>query len=74
MVLQSTGFEDVLPTGAGVFAVGDVDEAAEAMARIRADYEHHSRSARELAAEFFDAERLLAGMLSAAGLASRSLA
>jgi hypothetical protein len=72
VVLQSTGFEDVLPTGAGAFAVSGVDEAAEAMARIRAEYEHHSRSARGLAAEFFDAERLLAGMLSAAGLASRS--
>jgi hypothetical protein len=72
VVLQSTGFEDVLPTGVGAFAVTEVDEAAAAMAEIRADYERHSRAARELAREFFDAERLLERMLADAGLSGRS--
>ena len=68
VVLQATGFEDVLPVGAGVFAVRDVDEAAAAMAEIRGDYARHAHAARELAREFFDAERLLGGMLAASGL------
>ncbi len=68
VVLQSTGFEDVLPVGEGVFAVGNVDEAAAAIAEVRGDYERHQAAARELAREFFDAKRLLARMLEESGL------
>jgi hypothetical protein len=68
VVLQSTGFEDVLPVDEGVFAVRDVSEAAAAIAEIRGDYPRHARAARELAREFFDAERLLGGMLEASGV------
>jgi hypothetical protein len=71
VVLQATGFEDLLPTGLGAFGVHDVEEAAEAIAEVRADYERHSRAARELAAEHFDAERLLAQMLERAGVPAR---
>lgn len=72
VVLQSTGFEDLLPTGEGAFAVNDIGEAAAAMAEIRADYPRHSRAARRLAEEFFDAERLMAHMLCEAGLPARA--
>jgi hypothetical protein len=68
VVLQSTGFEDVLPVGAGAFAVRDMAEAAAAMAEVRGDYARHAKAARELAREFFDAERLLARMLDESGL------
>jgi len=71
VVLQATGFEDLLPTGAGAFAVSDVSEAVAAMAEIRADYGRHSRAARKLACEFFDAERLLGSMLAETGLPPR---
>jgi hypothetical protein len=71
VVLQSTGFEDVLPVGEGVFAVRDVAEAAAAIAEIRADYTRHARAARELAHEFFDAQRLMAKMLEQSGLPAR---
>ncbi|HWC87800.1 MAG TPA: hypothetical protein VG388_14780 [Solirubrobacteraceae bacterium] len=70
VVLQSTGFEDVLPVGDGVFAVHDTEEAAAAMAEIRGKYGHHARAARELAREFFDAEALMAHMLAESGVAS----
>ncbi len=72
VVLQSTGFEDVMPVGEGVFAVRDVEEAAAAMAEIRGDYARHARASRELAREFFDAERLLASMLEQSGLPPRA--
>ncbi len=71
VVLQATGFEDVLPVGEGVFAVSDVDEAAAAIAAIRRDYDRHRRAARELAREFFDAETLIARMLEQSGLPPR---
>lgn len=72
VVLQATGFEDLLPTGEGAFAVHDVDEAAAAIAEVRGDYARHSRAARRLAEEFFDAEPLLARMLEGAGLPGRA--
>lgn len=68
VVLQSTGFEDALPTGEGLLAFQTADEAAEAMARIRADYPRHSRAARELAREHLASERVLPRVLQAAGL------
>lgn len=71
VVLQATGFEDLLPVGDGAFAVRNVDEAAAAIAEIRGDYARHARVARELAHEFFDAERLLAAMLEQSGLPGR---
>ena len=71
VILQATGFEELLPTGEGVFAVGDVEEAVEAIARVRGDYARHSRAAREIAYEYFDAERLLAGMLAQSGVPAR---
>jgi hypothetical protein len=49
-------------------AVHDVDEAAAAVAEVRAEYPRHSRAARELACEFFDASRLLSHMLEEAGV------
>jgi len=67
-VLQATGFEDVLPTGAGGIAVSSAGEAADAIAEIRADYARHSAAARELAREFFDAERLLGDASALAGI------
>lgn len=69
VVLQATGFEDVLPTGAGAFAVRSADEAGAAIAEIRGDYARHRVAARELAREFFDAERLLGDALALAGIA-----
>lgn len=72
VVLQATGFEDLLPVGEGVFAIGDVEEAAAAMAEVRGDYQRHRRAARELAREFFDAEQLMAGMLEQSGIPGRA--
>jgi hypothetical protein len=68
VVLQGTGFEDVLPTGVGAIAVRSAAQAADAIAEVRADYARHSAAALQLAREFFDAERLLADALALAGI------
>ena len=46
VILQATGFEDVLPTGCGLFAVRDLDEAAAAIRAIRAEPKRHAEAAR----------------------------
>jgi len=72
VVLQATGFEDTLPTGEGLFAVHDVDEAAAALAAIRAEPERHRRAACRVAREHLDAEGLMATMLEQSGLPPRA--
>jgi hypothetical protein len=68
VVLQSTGFEDLLPTGKGLFAVKTVEEAAEAIRAIRTDYPAHSAAALALAREHFDSDKILSQMLAVAGV------
>jgi hypothetical protein len=68
VVVQVTGFADVLPTGEGLFSVSTVDEAAEAIYAITSRYEHHAAAARDLAIEHFDSRRVLPNLLKAIGL------
>ncbi|HEX6711939.1 MAG TPA: hypothetical protein VF066_01095 [Thermoleophilaceae bacterium] len=58
-ICESTGFEDDIPVGDGLFAFDSIDEAAAAIAAIANDYERHSRAARALAEDVFDARRVL---------------
>ena len=69
VVTQDTGFSNILPTGAGLFAVADVDGATEAVAQINADYRRHCDAARAIAGEYFDAPRVAGALLGAVGLA-----
>ena len=55
VIAQDTAFGNLLPTGDGLFAVADLDDAVAAVAAINADYRHHCNAARELAHEYFDA-------------------
>ena len=67
-VVQDTGWTDTLPSGEGLFGFTTLEEAVEAIARVNAEYSHHSRRAREIAAEHFAADRVLSGMLREVGL------
>jgi len=69
VVVQDTGFSDVLPTGEGLFAVRTPEEAAEAFHAIRRDYPHHSKAARRIAVEHFDSVQVLPRLLAKAGIA-----
>jgi hypothetical protein len=65
VVAEDTGFTASLPSGDGLLAFHDLDEAAAAVAEIDANYAKHSRAARELAEAYFDAGQCLSEMLSA---------
>lgn len=49
VITQDTGFGSYLPTGEGLFAFSTMEEILDALERINADYERHSRTAREIA-------------------------
>ncbi|HEV8342544.1 MAG TPA: glycosyltransferase [Candidatus Binatia bacterium] len=68
VVTQDTGFGKFFPTGEGLFAFNTMEEIVAAFEAINADYERHSRAARNLAAEHFSADRVLSRLLQDAGL------
>lgn len=72
VVTQDTAFGAVLPTGEGLFAVTDLDEAVAAIEQIAADPVAAGRAAHEIAREHFDAERVLGRMLTDMGIAPRT--
>jgi hypothetical protein len=68
VVTQRTGFEKFILTGEGLLGFDTPDEAVDAIRAINADYPRHARAAREIAAEYFDAEKLLDEIAEAAGI------
>jgi hypothetical protein len=67
VVTQDTGWSRYLPSGRGLLAFRDEDEAVEALRRVEADPAGHARAARGLAEEFFDSDRILSDLLRQAG-------
>lgn len=63
-----TGFDGLLPTGEGLLAFRTLEEAVEGVEEILGDWPRHSRAARALAEEEFDAEKVLGGMLAELGV------
>lgn len=67
VAVQDTGFTAWMRTGLGVVPFSTLEEAAEAVARISGDYARHCQAAREIAAEYFDAAKVLPALLAEAG-------
>jgi hypothetical protein len=67
-VTQFTGFEMFIPAGAGLLGFADDAAAVEALRAVSADYSRHARAAREIACEYFEAQRLLGEIAEIIGL------
>ena len=65
VVLEDAGFTDWLPVGLGALAFRTADEAVSAIHDVEADYARHCAAARELAGEYFGAEKVLGALLEA---------
>jgi hypothetical protein len=68
VIIQETGFTKIFGKHDGLFAFNSLGEIADAVKRINADYSRHSRGAREIAREFFEAEKVLHSLLQRAGI------
>ena len=66
VVAQSTGYERCLPVGEGLLTFRTIEEAAEGIAQINADYARHCRAARAFAGEFLDYRKVLPPMIEGA--------
>ena len=68
VINQDTGFSCALPVGKGLFAFQTMSDVLEAIDAVEGDYESHSRAAREIAAEYLSAEKVVGSLMQRAGL------
>jgi hypothetical protein len=64
VVVQETGH--VLPTGSGILTFRTLEEAVAGIRAVEGEYVHHSRAARAIAEEYFDASRVLSKLVNVA--------
>ena len=67
VVVQDTGFSNILPVGEGLFAFSTMDEILDAIDAINSDYQMQCNAARAIAEEYFKAEKVLARLLADIG-------
>lgn len=68
VITQDTAFGNVLPTGRGLFSFRTMDDILAAVDEIESRYEANRLAAREIAQEYFAAEKVLASLMARAGL------
>jgi hypothetical protein len=68
VVIQETGFTKNYGGNAGLLSFRSLGEIVEAVKMINADYAKHSRAAREIAREIFEAEEVAKSLLDRAGI------
>jgi hypothetical protein len=68
VITQETGFSKFLPSGKGLFGFQTMDDILAAVDAIESDYAGNCRAARELAAEYFAAEKVVGQLMERAGL------
>jgi hypothetical protein len=68
LITQETGFTNTYGGKLGLLSFRSLDEIVDAVKMINANYAKHSRAARALACEFFEAEKVLDSVLDRAGI------
>jgi hypothetical protein len=68
VVVQDTGFSEILPCGEGLVAFNDTSGAVRGIEGVEADYARHQRAAREVARAYFDSDKVLGELLTRIGL------
>ncbi|MEO7251009.1 MAG: hypothetical protein ABIW30_00190 [Arenimonas sp.] len=66
VVVQDTGFSQVLPVGDGLLMFTSPEQAVEGIRRVMSDYARHARAAREIAEEYLDSDKVLANLIDKA--------
>jgi hypothetical protein len=66
-LVQDTGFKAHIPCGEGLLAFRTLDEAIAGSEQVAARYGQHCRSARELAEEYFDSDKVIRKLMEEVG-------
>ena len=68
VITQETGFTKLYGGKAGLLSFQSLDEITDAVVAISREYANHSRAARDIAREFFEAEKVVKSILDRAGI------
>lgn len=68
VVLQDTGFSELVPTGRGLLTFNSVEEAMNAVTEVENNYPAHQAAARKIAATYFASDVVLTDLLDYVGL------
>lgn len=63
-LVQETGFSNFMPAGEGLLSFRTPQEALEGIQKINKEYKQHCTNARKIAAEFFEAKKVLKALLN----------
>ncbi len=66
VIVQETGFSNLLPVGDGLLAFNDLTEAAIAVDAVESGYSRHSDAALAVAREYFDSKQVLTDLVERA--------
>ena len=69
VITQETGFSKFYGAGHGLFGFNTMEDILRAVDAIESDYAGHCAAAREIASEFFAAEKVVGSLMERAGLA-----
>jgi len=68
VITQETGFSKFLPSGQGLFGFKTMEDILKAVDAIESDYAGNCRAAREIALEYFAAEKVVGSLMERAEL------
>jgi hypothetical protein len=68
VITQETGFSDHLATGTGLFGWATKEDVLDAVDEVASDYAKHARGARDVAEEYFAADKVVRSLMDRAGL------
>jgi hypothetical protein len=63
VVVQDTGWSEVIPAGEGLLAFHDIEQAQRALDAVENDYARHQQAARAAAVSYFDSDKVLGDLL-----------
>ncbi len=68
VITQETGFSKFIPSGKGLFGFKTMEDILAAVDSIESDFKGNCRAAREIATEYFGAEKVVGSLMERAGL------
>jgi hypothetical protein len=66
VIVQDTGFSQVLPVGEGIISFNTLDEAEAGIREVEGNYDRHAKAAQSIAEAYFDSDKVLSRLLDVA--------
>lgn len=67
VVVQDTGFSEILATGEGLLCYSSLEQAADCITAVEHDYDRHREAARDVARRYFESDKVVGELLRRCG-------